>query len=407
MPESFWANEWDARRQECWRLLWPALSLVRRGIGSHRLIVGSKMAVFQEQSHQEQLQCRNNYVLKDDTDSMLFLKPGVLATMELDIHERMWSLETSKAPVMTPLVDRCPHYKTYARVMAPKEESFCTPPIDNPPLKSTVTECCCPDLAWFLLTSACLSRGAQGELVPHVLCRCCGNIRQGYIQFRNFELGVLFHSTNRRTYKALSENCPVHSGGENLYRSSASGAGSVEVIVLPVPYDILGGVPYCVDGKFRRRPYMSDLHELVKVGAQLELPEETPLKRLRSRESIIDIVRDVGTKVSDEDFLNVREALVVSTASKAVVGIVDSSPPPPPSINSINFVLQSENFDYNCQKYGDIYRRTSYLSAYGDSLKTASSSSIPIVKIADSGSINVTSSHDSPGSAGAADFLCD
>ncbi|CAM9347774.1 unnamed protein product [Choristocarpus tenellus] len=51
----------------------------------------------------------------------------------------------------------------------------------------------CPhaqDLAWFLLTSACLSKGAQGEVIHDP---CSGQPR--FLACKNVELGVLFHSS--------------------------------------------------------------------------------------------------------------------------------------------------------------------------------------------------------------------
>eukprot|EP00903_Cladosiphon_okamuranus_P020333 g18655.t1 len=51
--------------------------------------------------------------------------------------------------------------------------------------------------AWFLLTSACLSKGAQGE-VTH----CTSTGTTSGVEFKNVELGVLFHSGPDRAYYA-------------------------------------------------------------------------------------------------------------------------------------------------------------------------------------------------------------
>ncbi|CBJ30303.1 conserved unknown protein [Ectocarpus siliculosus] len=53
--------------------------------------------------------------------------------------------------------------------------------------------------SWFLLTSACLSKGAQGEVVAHGDRTGTGTAAPGAI-FKNVELGVLFHSSPERAY---------------------------------------------------------------------------------------------------------------------------------------------------------------------------------------------------------------
>ncbi|CAM9690922.1 unnamed protein product [Ectocarpus sp. 8 AP-2014] len=53
--------------------------------------------------------------------------------------------------------------------------------------------------SWFLLTSACLSKGAQGEVVAHGDRTGAGTAASGAI-FKNVELGVLFHSSPERAY---------------------------------------------------------------------------------------------------------------------------------------------------------------------------------------------------------------
>ncbi|CAM9287350.1 unnamed protein product, partial [Laminaria digitata] len=52
-------------------------------------------------------------------------------------------------------------------------------------------------LAWFLLTSACLSKGAQGEVKHDPATGLASGVT-----CKNVELGVLFHSSPRRAYYA-------------------------------------------------------------------------------------------------------------------------------------------------------------------------------------------------------------
>lgn len=84
---------------------------------------------------------------------------------------------------------------------------------------------------------------------------------QGYVEYRNFELGVLFHSRPGVRYRAMSGACPLH---EEL--SSADRHTSVsesDVVLLPLPYEVLGGEAYCSEsGAFLRRPFFHENREV-------------------------------------------------------------------------------------------------------------------------------------------------
>ncbi len=105
----------------------------------------------------------------------------------------------------------------------------------------------------------CFYIGAQGRIVPYSICDCCGHIRRGYYEYRNFELGVLFQSSHDRQYVAVSPNCVMH---QALVCPSSASASATEApsspiknphsqqklyVPLPVPYQVQGSLPYCDD----------------------------------------------------------------------------------------------------------------------------------------------------------------
>jgi hypothetical protein len=93
------------------------------------------------------------------------------------------------------------------------------------------TEACdCLDIRWFMLTSANLSRAAQG-LFTHSTCSCS----KAY-SYRNFEIGVLLKSTSANALKLLSDSCPIHSK-KHVERS--------DITVLPVPFEFRKISGYC------------------------------------------------------------------------------------------------------------------------------------------------------------------
>ena len=124
--------------------------------------------------------------------------------------------------------------------------------------------------AWFLLTSACFSRGAQGE----------ATFMRGFdsdeMSYSNFELGVLFCSS-------LMEN-EYANVGNRLYGfrprtcECRGGSGTTRNIHLPVPYR-LRPPPYQADEEdveFVETPYFHELTQGVGGSGQMGL---TPLGR--------------------------------------------------------------------------------------------------------------------------------
>jgi len=241
-----------------------------------------------------------------------------------------YSSDSSRAPPP-------PHIKSYARLLRSNGDSECT----------------CTNLAWFLLTSACLSKGGQGEVIQPKQCKDCGIVKEGFVEYKNFELGVLFHSGQRhrhrhrhrldessgisgesaestaRTsyvqYKAYSRTCKVHLhpilgavGARQCDGSAGSASRSKlqdEVIVLPVPYDIGASEPYCDGNGFLREPYFHDKSELGKYDGQLGLcqlaasrsaTQSTPAEKGGSR-SVVGVVT-ASTAVGETDLTHAVES---------------------------------------------------------------------------------------------------
>ncbi len=85
------------------------------------------------------------------------------------------------------------------------------------------------------------------------------------MELRNFELGVLFHSRPGRQYRALSGSCPMHSTKSCLVAEEG-------VVLLPLPYEVLGGQPYCAEsGAFLHRPYFHENQQEVRPAAAPQL----------------------------------------------------------------------------------------------------------------------------------------
>ena len=114
---------------------------------------------------------------------LLFLTPSSLAAMEADIQDRMWTLQPSSAPAIAAFTAaRCLHHKSYIRLMNReslrgvddddrdrdrRRRASWTASTATSSASGTIArgqwhrDCICTDIAWFHLTSACLSKGAK------------------------------------------------------------------------------------------------------------------------------------------------------------------------------------------------------------------------------------------------------
>lgn len=90
------------------------------------------------------------------------------------------------------------------------------------------------------------------------------------VEYRNFELGVLFRTSIKHglQYRNISDTCELH--GKNSSNATFQGAdrlwseAGADVILLPVPFDLLGGDEYYApdNATFMHRPYMTNSEEV-------------------------------------------------------------------------------------------------------------------------------------------------
>jgi hypothetical protein len=111
-----------------------------------------------------------------DNEQVFFL-PVTLVQMGADVQSQLhrYSVAPSllrPAGQSSGVDDRAtvkvPHNKSYLRMMGTHASSSA----------SGSGGCLCREIAWLLLTSACLSLGAQGDLVPPSFCKECGHVRE-------------------------------------------------------------------------------------------------------------------------------------------------------------------------------------------------------------------------------------
>jgi len=136
-----------------------------------------------------------------------------------------------------------PHIKSFGRILSSDHlKSFSD--IDSTLLRNEKDF-----FAWFMITSACLSKGAQGQPSPD------RTLESDFITYSNFELGALFCSRlqgNGDMDRIYTWNPKLESKKTQvdlntfLKKKDTEGNSPVEVIHLPIPYNV------------RPRPYMED-----------------------------------------------------------------------------------------------------------------------------------------------------
>lgn len=171
MPEEEWDLDDDSlkTRLESTKILWPS--------STHMKDIYSHVALVPEWSGHP-----------NEEEPTVFFLPKTFALMEPDVHCQMFhytchtSLYRNHSRTL-----RVPHNKSYFRLNTAKAHDEC---------------CTCASVFWFLMTSACLSKGlrcqcnsfiiqppgAQGEYHGSQLCDTCGHLRQ--VSFWLFELIV-------------------------------------------------------------------------------------------------------------------------------------------------------------------------------------------------------------------------
>lgn len=229
----------------------------------------------------------------DDRTLFVCLSSKIFNSLDVAFISRMkqfTSVETSLPPFLTP------HIKTYARILEPvidlcddgsvsdkttsngsgnvRQDVVCL--VDSPvsispkrKKKDSVDHQREEYFAWFMLTSACLSRGAQGEEVSNSYTLLEPSGKQ-FMRYANFELGVLFCSRlqgNRNTDRlyACSSTTSVVENTSRVTRHPFS-SSATRIILLPVPYLVRSPPAYQQD---------EDEADLIVTPYFHEIPEGT------------------------------------------------------------------------------------------------------------------------------------
>jgi hypothetical protein len=185
MPEKEWNSEFEKLKEECWQLIWPTNSLIHKQTNSRRKCLPKYSGAYKSQI------CKSKFSQGQDDDSsynsdddnvnnnlcgsMLFFHPKTFYLMEPDIHSQFYTYKPNYF-IMESLCNcnfnffsiSSPHNKSYSRYMQ-KIDSKTVLSSNAENNSDEHDECVCYDLAWFLLTSACLSKGlAHQKLLTYL-----------------------------------------------------------------------------------------------------------------------------------------------------------------------------------------------------------------------------------------------
>eukprot|EP01038_Epipyxis_sp_PR26KG_P012574 gene12574-16862_t len=309
MPETSWLTEYDNIRQESWKLIWPTKDYVRKG--EQQSMREANNDYNQDSPHNE-----------SSSSSILFLHPRNLAMMEADIHSQMMLYESNYSSFFNEDSKKVPHIKSYMRVLY--DDKF--PILGNNNALNDEKECCynlnctCQELAWCLLSSACLSKGAFGDEIQSTICNSCNNVRQGYFEFKNFELGVLFHSDENVQYKALQNSCKIHNNtnNNNLFHPNLTAVNKI-IKILPIPYEISALQPYC-DGRgyFTHMPFFHEPGEVHKYSF-LKAADNNGNKLLIKSKTVAH--NEYKYNKSEVDLSNEHQMLLSDKTSSPIIGM--------------------------------------------------------------------------------------
>lgn len=185
---------------------------------------------------------------------IVFLSAKVFNSLDLSVISRLGKYQQT-----CPLPNRVPHFKSYARIF--EGNDYCLR--NKYQLKGKAAEI----FPWYLLTSACFSRGAQGDTMHQA-----DNV-QHMVSYTNFELGVLFCSRLEKE-KNISNRIYCWKPNECSCQQSQSNRPWVH---LPIPY-ALRPVPYVAenndDVSLNSMPFFHEIDppELISVGKMTLTP---------------------------------------------------------------------------------------------------------------------------------------
>lgn len=229
-------------------------------------------------SNRSDLEHTNN---SSSSSGILFLSSTTFNKIDLSCLSRMAMYEPS-TPSQSPNI-LPPHFKSVARLLYTHRDKY------NWIQRSGIPHCQ-EYFSWFLLTSACLSRGAQGEKV--IVTPQKAFVPQDEMSYSNFELGVLFLSD------LVGDKSSSRRRGGRIYgwrpsqctcRKPSTSSSSFKVIHLPCPYNVRP--PSYVDDpdqvEFCEMPFLHEiLPESARIGHMRMTPYGAELSRKCEKNSV-------------------------------------------------------------------------------------------------------------------------
>jgi Tyrosyl-DNA phosphodiesterase len=153
----------------------------------------------------------------------LFLSSETFNKIDLTCLNRMVMFEPSNPPQQPVVLS--PHFKSVARLFHGSDYRI---------RRDYGASKCEEYFSWFLLTSACLSRGAQGEALVETSASSEGTT----VAYSNFELGVLLCSHLAGSRGSSRSNMNRIYCWKPSQCSCASTSTTLRLIHLPIPYSV-------------------------------------------------------------------------------------------------------------------------------------------------------------------------
>jgi hypothetical protein len=270
-------------------IVWPSMECIDTLSKQRRSILENYDPELAADSSANKCTAVNESPEGNGRDAPLFLSSISFAKLDRSCISRL-SLFTHVSNRRLPYTSASIHFKSICRLLrltnnnsADKRETIG----NNQQIDNDVVPSPKEYLSWFMLTSACLSRGAQGRPTPH------SDPATDSMSYMNFELGILFCSrlmgdnVHDRIYLSDPEHTTMMIGcqcgkGARWYKSrfirngggssSSSGGGgdnntntgfldSVRKVHLPVPYR-LRPMPYRTDPDSDLMDYTPYMHSI-------------------------------------------------------------------------------------------------------------------------------------------------
>jgi Tyrosyl-DNA phosphodiesterase len=249
-------NHSDQSLLERLDIVWPSKKLVDTVVRCHsKSLTVSPRSVGDPDSdnqlfHSKEEQAQKYAHAPSDHSRFLFLSCRVFNTTEMSCLSQMVMYEPSVPEQRPPLI---PHIKSVSRIFGGDEGKMRS----DYGLDKAESY-----FSYFILTSACLSHGAQGRLME-------GSDRKSMLEYANFELGVMFCS---RLQGRKSDR--LYCWKPALCRCQRSESSPSALIHLPIPY-CCHGTRFQQDGQsteFAEDPYMHEIVDRSGTGNMRVLP---------------------------------------------------------------------------------------------------------------------------------------